>query len=173
MGEVERVDAAGGANYAPLVALQQVGERRGVMTKMVNNGGGRAYVIRIPAGGGAQDAPSAEIGTKADKKVPARDAIVTIDRGVNVSLDASPQPLHGMMINGKLSFADNKDLDLSTEWIMLHGDLEIGTEAKPQTFTDCYTPGHVAGIDGYRHEQQRTHWPHAHGIPRLVRVSHR
>jgi len=68
-----------------------------------------------------------------DKKVPAKDAIVTIDRDMNVVLDVSPPELHGLTINGKLSFADNKDLEVSTEWIMVHGELEIGTEAKPHT----------------------------------------
>src|SRR6516162_6793976 len=68
-----------------------------------------------------------------DKKVPGKDAVVTIDRDMNVILDVSPPALHGLTINGKLSFADNKDLELTTEWIMLHGELEIGTEAKPHT----------------------------------------
>ncbi len=68
-----------------------------------------------------------------DRKVPAKDAVVTIERDMNVILDVSPQPLHGLTINGKLSFADDKDLELTTEWIMVHGELEIGTEAKPHT----------------------------------------
>src|SRR5258706_14644511 len=68
-----------------------------------------------------------------DKKVPAKDAVVTIERDMDVILDVSPQPLHGLTINGKLSFADNKDLELTTEWVMVHGELEIGTEAKPHT----------------------------------------
>src|SRR5215467_10067379 len=71
--------------------------------------------------------------TWSDKKVPGAGAIVTIDKGMDVVLDASTAPLHGLTINGKLSFADNKDLELTTEWIMLHGELEIGTEAKPHT----------------------------------------
>jgi cell migration-inducing and hyaluronan-binding protein len=70
--------------------------------------------------------------TWADKKVPGPNAAVTIDRNVNVTLDASPQ-LRSLTINGSLTFADNKDLELSTEWIMLHGELQIGTEAKPFT----------------------------------------
>src|SRR5947207_8598089 len=68
-----------------------------------------------------------------DKKVPGKDAVVTIDKDMNVVLDVSPMPLRSLTINGKLSFADNKDLELTTEWIMLHGELEIGTEAKPHT----------------------------------------
>jgi len=56
-----------------------------------------------------------------DKKVPAKDATVTIDKDMNVVLDVTPPALHGLTINGKLSFADNKDLELTTEWIMLHG----------------------------------------------------
>ena len=71
--------------------------------------------------------------TWADKKVPGPNTAVTIDRNVDVVLDVSPMPLRSLTINGKLSFADNKDLDLSTEWIMVHGELEIGTEAKPHT----------------------------------------
>ena len=68
-----------------------------------------------------------------DKKVPAKDAVVTIDRDMNVVLDVNSPELHGLTINGKLSFADDKDLELTTEWIMVHGELEIGTEAKPHT----------------------------------------
>src|SRR5690348_14733789 len=68
-----------------------------------------------------------------DKKVPGKDAVVTIEKDMDVVLDVSPPPLHGLRINGKLSFADNKDLELTTEWIMVHGTLEIGTEAKPHT----------------------------------------
>src|ERR1700744_763817 len=67
-----------------------------------------------------------------DKKVPAKDALVTITKDMNVVMDVSPT-LNGLTINGKLSFANNKDVELTTEWIMLHGELEIGTEAKPHT----------------------------------------
>ena len=74
-----------------------------------------------------------------DKKVPAKDAVVTIDRNMDVILDVSPPELHGLIINGKLSFADNKDLELTTEWIMVHGELEIGTEAKPHTHNAIIT----------------------------------
>src|SRR5580704_10224966 len=52
-----------------------------------------------------------------DKKVPAKDAVVNIENDRNVVLDVSPPPLRSLTINGKLSFADNKDLELSTEWI--------------------------------------------------------
>src|SRR5215467_16270927 len=47
-----------------------------------------------------------------DKKVPGKDAVVTIDKDMDVILDVSPPELHGLTINGKLSFADNKDLEL-------------------------------------------------------------
>jgi cell migration-inducing and hyaluronan-binding protein len=68
-----------------------------------------------------------------DKKVPGKDDVVTIEKDMDVVLDVSPPPLHGIRLNGTLSFADNKDLELTTEWIMVHGTLEIGTEAKPHT----------------------------------------
>ncbi len=74
-----------------------------------------------------------------DKKVPGKDAVVTIEKGMDVVLDVSPPPLHGLTINGKLSFADSKDLELTTEWIMVHGALEIGTEAKHHTHNATIT----------------------------------
>ncbi len=92
--------------------------------------------------------------TWANKKVPGKDAMVTIDNGINVVLDVSPPALHGLTINGKLSFADNKDLELTTEWVMVHGELEIGTEAKPHThkatitFTDNVKGEDISGTGG-------------------------
>src|ERR1700692_241888 len=74
-----------------------------------------------------------------DKKVPGKDALVTIGRDMDVVLDVIPPALHGLTINGTLSFADNKDLELTTEWIMVHGELEIGTEAKPHTHNATIT----------------------------------
>src|SRR6185436_20052440 len=68
-----------------------------------------------------------------DKKVPAKDAVVTIEKDRHVILDVSPPALRSVTINGTLSFADNKDLELTTEWVMVHGELEIGTEARPHT----------------------------------------
>src|SRR5689334_21338409 len=63
--------------------------------------------------------PWSDASTWPDKKVPAADALVTIDKDMNVLLDVTPPPLRGLTINGKLSFADNKDIELTTEWIML------------------------------------------------------
>src|SRR5678815_240598 len=71
--------------------------------------------------------------TWADKKVPAAGAIVTINQGMDVVLDVSTPPLNGLTINGKLSFANTADVELTTEWVMLHGELEIGTEKAPHT----------------------------------------
>ena len=68
-----------------------------------------------------------------DHKVPAAGDKVTIERDQHVLLDVSPPALNGLRIDGTLSFADTKDLELTTEWIMVHGELEIGTEAKPHT----------------------------------------
>ena len=58
---------------------------------------------------------------------------VTIAAGKEVILDVSPPALGGLTIQGKLSFSDKADLELTTEWVMLHGELEIGTEASPHT----------------------------------------
>jgi cell migration-inducing and hyaluronan-binding protein len=53
--------------------------------------------------------------TWSDKKVPAEGALVTIGKDMEVVLDVNTPPLHGLTINGKLSFANNKDLELTTE----------------------------------------------------------
>jgi cell migration-inducing and hyaluronan-binding protein len=96
-----------------------------------------------------------------DKKVPAKDAVVTIAKDMNVVLDVSPMPLRSLTINGKLSFADKKDLELTTEWIMVHGELEIGTEAKPHTrkatitLTDNVKDEDMSGIGGTNDRSDR------------------
>ena len=85
-------------------------------------------------------------------KVPRAGDTVMIEQGKDVVLDVSPPPLNGLHIEGKLSFADNRDLELTTEWIMLHGELAIGSEAKPHlrkatiTLTDNVHGEEMAGM---------------------------
>ena len=74
--------------------------------------------------------------------------------GKDVVLDVSPPALGGLTIDGKLSFANNADLELTTEWIMVHGELEIGTEARPHTrkatitLTDNVKDEDIGGMGG-------------------------
>ena len=68
-----------------------------------------------------------------NRKVPIAGDKVTIGRDKEVILDVSPPSLGGLSIDGKLTFANNADLELTTEWIMLHGELAIGSEASPHT----------------------------------------
>ncbi len=95
-----------------------------------------------------------EAATWPDKKVPAKDDVVTIPKDVNVILDVSPPPLRGVTIDGTLSFADTRDLELTTEWIMVHGALAIGTEARPHTrkatitLTDTVKDEDFSGMGG-------------------------
>src|SRR5579871_3019002 len=89
-----------------------------------------------------------------NRKVPVAGDKVTIDAGKEVVLDVNSPPLNGLTINGKLSFANNQDVELTTEWIMVHGELEIGTEAKPFTrkatitFTDNVKGEDISGVGG-------------------------
>src|SRR5687768_13640034 len=89
-----------------------------------------------------------------DRKVPGAGDKVTIAKGKEVVLDVSPPALAGLNIDGKLSFANNADLELTTEWIMLHGELEIGTEARPHTrkatitFTNNVKDEDISGMGG-------------------------
>jgi cell migration-inducing and hyaluronan-binding protein len=38
-----------------------------------------------------------------------------------------------MYLNGTLSFADDRDLELTTEWILMRGELHVGSESRPHT----------------------------------------
>src|SRR5215470_18081910 len=68
-----------------------------------------------------------------NRKVPIAGDKVTIGRDKDVILDVSPPALGGLSIDGKLTFSNDADLELTTEWIMLHGELAIGSEASPHT----------------------------------------
>jgi hypothetical protein len=69
-----------------------------------------------------------------DGKVPRQGDAVTIARDKDVVLDVTPPALRSLTINGKLSFSNDKDLELKTDWIYLPGgELDIGSEAKPHT----------------------------------------
>jgi hypothetical protein len=68
-----------------------------------------------------------------NRKVPVAGDKVTIGRDRDVILDVSPPALGGLSIDGKLTFSNSADLELTTEWIMLHGELAIGSEASPHT----------------------------------------
>jgi hypothetical protein len=99
----------------------------------------------------AQQALWSNPATWPDGKVPGAGDTVTIERGKDVLLDVSPPPLGGLKIDGKLSFSDEADIELTTESIVVHGELEIGTAAKPHTRKATITltnnvPGNDRGI---------------------------
>ena len=67
-------------------------------------------------------------------KVPQAGDAVTIARDRNIVLDVSPPALRSLTVNGRLGFADDRDTELTTEWIYLAGgELDIGSEARPFT----------------------------------------
>src|SRR6478609_634859 len=66
-------------------------------------------------------------------KVPVAGDKVTVGKDKDMVLDVSPPALGGLSIDGKLTFSNNADLELTTEWIMVHGELAIGSEASPYT----------------------------------------
>ncbi|MEI9964824.1 MAG: G8 domain-containing protein [Caulobacteraceae bacterium] len=69
-----------------------------------------------------------------DGKVPRDGDAVTIDRDRDIVLDVSPPALRSLTIKGRLSFSNDRDVELKTEWIYLPGgELDIGSEAKPFT----------------------------------------
>jgi len=81
----------------------------------------------------AQGALWSDPATWPNGRVPGEGDAVTIERDKEVVLDVSPPPLRSLTIHGKLSFANDKDLELITDWIMLHGELHVGSETAPHT----------------------------------------
>ncbi len=69
-----------------------------------------------------------------DGKVPEEGDAVMIARGMDILLDVDPPALRSLTIDGKLSFSDDLDISLETEWIYLRrGELHIGSEEAPHT----------------------------------------
>lgn len=67
-----------------------------------------------------------------DGRVPAQGDAVLIGRGMEVVLDIAPPALRSLTIDGKLTFSDDLDIELATDWIYLRrGELHIGSEANP------------------------------------------
>src|SRR4051812_23875863 len=67
-------------------------------------------------------------------KAPRAGDAVTIGRNRDVVLDVAPPALRSLTIEGKLSFSNDRDIELKTEWIYLPGgELDIGSEAHPHT----------------------------------------
>src|SRR5688572_6265238 len=106
---------------------------------------------RSPA---ARPARWSDAATWPDRRVPRAGDKVTIPAGKEVVLDVSPPALGGLSIDGKLAFANTADVELTTEWIMVHGELEIGTEARPHTrkatitFTNDVKDEDISGMGG-------------------------
>ncbi len=64
------------------------------------------------------------------RTVPAAGATVVVPAGTTIRLDASTAPLRSLTIEGTLEFAD-RDLNLTSDWIVVRGILRIGTELQP------------------------------------------
>ena len=97
------------------------------------------FTIVVSAAALAKETRWSDPPTWPDNRVPAAGEQVTIPSGKTVLLDVSPPALNGITVNGTLRFADESDLSLTTEWIMVHGELEIGTEAQPFTHNATIT----------------------------------
>src|SRR6516225_5632423 len=107
-----------------------------------------------PAATAAKATKWSDPATWPNRKVPVAGDKVTIDAGKEVVLNVNTPPLNGLTINGKLSFVNTADVELTTEWIMLHGELEIGTEKAHHTrkatitFTDNVKGEDISGVGG-------------------------
>jgi G8 domain len=62
--------------------------------------------------------------------VPPRGAEVRIPSGSSVKLNVSPPALGGLQVDGTLSFAE-KNLALTSDWIVVHGTFRVGKQADP------------------------------------------
>ncbi len=107
-----------------------------------------------PAAAAAKATNWSDPATWPNRKMPVAGDKVVIEKDKQVVLDVTPPALNGLTIEGKLSFANTKDIELTTEWIMLHGELEIGTEKAPHTrkatitFTNNVKDEDISGVGG-------------------------
>lgn len=62
--------------------------------------------------------------------LPSEGSVVNIASGSTVLLDVSPPHLNGLQIDGKLRFA-RKNLELRSDWIVVHGNMQVGTPTNP------------------------------------------
>ena len=66
--------------------------------------------------------------------VPVAGDEVIIARDLDMVLDVTPPALRSLTVDGKLTFSNERDLELVTDWIYLRGgELHIGEEGKPYT----------------------------------------
>ncbi|MFC5599162.1 G8 domain-containing protein [Deinococcus cellulosilyticus] len=66
-------------------------------------------------------------------KVPGTGDTVTIPKDKTILLDVSPPALRGLTVEGTLSFDPRAHVTLRTDYVMVHGKLQAGTEAQPIT----------------------------------------
>src|SRR5690349_24979198 len=95
--------------------------------------GGVCAVAQAQTGSSATATNWSNPNTWPNRKVPIAGDKVTIGRDKEVILDVSPPALGGRSIDGKLTFSNAADLELTTECSMLHGELAIGSETGPDT----------------------------------------
>ncbi|HYC00575.1 MAG TPA: G8 domain-containing protein [Candidatus Limnocylindrales bacterium] len=113
IAECVQCTAQFGAECASLLALPAAGEY-----PQACRGGDCPQCLRWsdPATwGGAKPAPGEE---------------VVIPQGTSILLDEDTPDLGGLTIDGSLVF-DRTDLSLTADWIMVHGELRVGTEDRP------------------------------------------
>jgi cell migration-inducing and hyaluronan-binding protein len=93
------------------------------------------FTVGVCAGAAAQEAVNGGLwsdpSTWSDGALPEEGDVVTIGEDMEVVLDISPPGLNGINLNGALTFADDANLELTTEWILNRGELQIGTESDP------------------------------------------
>ena len=105
--------------------------RAGVAAQDTDHHAGMAMDVSAPAAI-TQTVKWSDASAWPSGKVPAAGEEVTSPRGTEVVLDVSPPALRSVTVQGKLTFADERDLALTTEWIYVPGgEVQIGTEARP------------------------------------------
>ncbi len=81
----------------------------------------------------AQQALWSDPATWPNGQVPGEGDAVSITRNMDVVLDVSPPTLRSLTVDGTLTFSNDVDIELQTDWILLHGELHIGSEDQPHT----------------------------------------
>ena len=96
------------------------------------SGGGNGGTTTTPSETGTEQSGSWSDPVTWGGSLPEAGAAVTIPVGRTVVLDIDTPPLTGLTIHGSLIFA-NQDINLTSDWVMVHGALRIGSETIPYT----------------------------------------
>ncbi|WP_347331614.1 G8 domain-containing protein [Marinimicrobium locisalis] len=115
-----------GSSSSERSAAASASSSSSVLASSSSSQSSRSSEAEEPAGAGLWSDPD----TWPGGEVPREGQAVVIREDMDVTLDVTPPVLRSLTIEGGLTFGE-ADLELTTDWILVRGLLQIGTETAP------------------------------------------